>query len=30
MLDAGGAIQQDAKAENVRAITEAAFEYGVY
>jgi len=30
ILDAGGAIQQDAKIENVRAITDAAFEYGTY
>ena len=30
MLDACGAIQQDAKIENVRAITDAALEYGIY
>jgi uroporphyrinogen-III decarboxylase len=30
ILDAGGAIQQDAKIENVRALTEAVFEFGQY
>lgn len=30
ILDAGGAIQQDAKIENVRALTEVVIEYGSY
>lgn len=30
IMDAGGAIQQDARIENVQALTDSVFEYGLY
>jgi uroporphyrinogen-III decarboxylase len=30
IMDAGAIIQQDAKVENVKALTEFTLEYGVY
>ena len=30
ILDAGAIVQSDAKPENIKAMTEAALEYGVY